>query len=80
MVNRTRAPFFLVTTDSGHQGFQSGAWHWLTWRHDHDSMHTAIKVKAEEIGAKGYDSGQASHEIAGSVVYGSPTAFDRETR
>lgn len=67
----------MVTTALG---YETGAWQWLTWSHGHDSMHTAIRVKASEIGAKGYDSGQASHEIAGTVVHGSPTVFTRETR
>lgn len=67
-MNRTHAPFFMVENGLG-------AWRWLTWSHDIASMHAACLTKAEAIGAKGYDTGMASHMIRGTVVHGHPTVF-----
>ena len=36
-------------------------WSWLKWDHKEPSKHAAIIDKAKEIGAVGWDFGQADH-------------------
>lgn len=57
---RTRAAFLLP----GHH-----AWTWLTWSNHHASKHAAIIAKATEIGAVGWDFGNADHDFADRVSY-----------
>jgi hypothetical protein len=55
---KTRAAFII-----------NSKWQWHTWTHTHGSKHTAIVEKARELGAQGYDSGQADHGIFGNVNF-----------
>lgn len=49
---KTRAAFMLP----GRRG-----WTWITWTHHEPSKHAAIVKKARELGATGYDVGNADH-------------------
>ncbi len=48
---RTRAAFLIGCK-----------WIWLEWTNRSPNTHAAIVDKANEIGAKGYDVGNAQHE------------------
>ncbi len=50
---KTRAAFLL-----------NGKWQWKTWTHGDGNKHAAIIAKATELGAEGWDFGQADHELA----------------
>lgn len=58
--HRTHAAFLI-----------SGRWVWKTWYSAHASKHAAIVSKAEELGAKGFDCGQADHDEIGRGFGGS---------
>lgn len=47
---RTRAAFFL-----------GDRWQWVAWNHADPNLHTAVFAKAVELGARGYDTGNADH-------------------
>ncbi len=52
---KTRAAFRLTN---------GAGWTWITWTHRHGNKHAAIIEKANELGAKGWDFGQADHAEA----------------
>lgn len=56
---RTRAAFLV-----------RGRWQWHTWTHSHASKHAAIVEKARELGAAGWDFGNADHGFLGEVNFG----------
>lgn len=50
----TRAAFWI----------EGKGWTWVKWTHGGPgcgNMHAAIRAKAEELGARGYDTGNADH-------------------
>lgn len=51
MTHRTRAAFLI-----------QGGWKWITWNHAEANKHAAIIAKGGELGAKGWDFGNADHE------------------
>lgn len=57
---RTRAAFL-----------KAGRWTWLWWNHQEPSKHAAIIDKATEIGAQGWDFGQADHALLSEWNHGS---------
>lgn len=38
-----------------------GKWGWVTWTHEEPSKHAAIITKGRELGAQGWDMGNADH-------------------
>lgn len=48
---RTRAAFLF-----------GASWKWVTWTHSDGSRHAAIIRKGRELGANGWDFGNADHE------------------
>ena len=61
---RTHAAFFVGLLP-GQAHFGSNAtpsWKWLTWDNPEGNKHAAIILKAREIGASGYDCGNADHD------------------
>lgn len=54
----TRAPFHV-----------GGQWRWVTWTHRHANKHAAIIEKADELGADGWDFGQADHDLTRESRY-----------
>jgi hypothetical protein len=40
---------------------KGGRWGWHVWTHTHANKHAALIEKAAELGAQGYDAGQADH-------------------
>lgn len=59
----------MNTTNNTHRtkaAFSTGyGWKWITWNNTHGNKHAAIVEKARELGAKGYDAGNAEHEEIG---------------
>jgi hypothetical protein len=51
MTYTTRAAFFIVDR-----------WRFIRWTHSESNLHAAVYAKAVELGARGYDTGNADHE------------------
>ncbi len=52
-----------MTTYKTKAAFLVGSkWTWRTWTSNHASKHAAIVAMRDELGAQGYDCGNADHE------------------
>ena len=50
--------------------FDASGWTWIRWTHADGNRHAAIYRKALELGARGYDTGNADHYLTSEYPFG----------